>query len=143
MKKHLAIASLTLLFASQANATSPVSATYGTGQWKGDSYGVAVASAKHLKAVRWNPEKEMAPLSVPSAVASARASLKKMVGDVHIHFACDEVKINQENGYWFYVVRFSSDHPSHATKGEVGIFPAILPFIVYLDGSVEPPYKKR
>ncbi len=141
MKKILGTAALALLCLGQASALEPISAIHGSGRWKGEIYAVSPSFSYHL-AVQWNPETDVAPLAVPKAIAAARAELKKMVGDAQAHFACVEVKIAMENGYWFYVVMFYSEHPLVATMGKVGIIPASLPFIVHLDGTVEPPFKK-
>jgi hypothetical protein len=53
------------------------------------------------------------------------------------------LKLSQENGFWFYVVHFYSEDLRVARKGDVGVFPAILPFIVYLNGQSESPFEKK
>ena len=140
MKRHLAIAALALVIAHHARAITPVPTVHGKGGWNRDSYVVMVSSLEHLRAVRWN-EKENVPLPVPKAIAAAHAALKTMVGESHVHFVTHEVKLTKENGDWFYVVSFSSDHPSTAWRSGEDLFPAVLPFIVYLDGAVGRPEK--
>jgi hypothetical protein len=142
MKFQRAVLFVVMLASSPLYATAPVSGIYGTGQWQDRIYAVS-PSRSDIVAVKWNPEKEECPLSVPRALAIARASLRKMVGSHADLFRCNELKFAQENGYWFYVVRFYSDDLRVAKKGDVGMFPAILPFIVYLNGRPELPFEKK
>ncbi len=147
----LRVSVLLAIFASEALALSPIIRGW-SGQWKDATYFVSARSGEHLRAVSWDPEKEDAPLSVKRAIAIARVALKKIVADAEAHFACEEVLIVDDsgrNGPWHYVIRFGSDHPSMVKteivgpNGEVGIYPAIFPFVVYLDGTVESPEKTQ
>src|SRR5437016_1814338 len=129
MKTYIWISLAGVLFTTKIVALTPVEASAADGQWKGAMYGVWVRSPTHLRAVQWNPEKQEAPLSVRAAITVARGALKKIVGDAHVHFDCEEVKIRTgPTDDWYYVVTFSSQHPSLATAVEGGISPAIFPF---------------
>ncbi|WP_415909467.1 hypothetical protein [Oleiharenicola sp. Vm1] len=128
-----------LTVASHAFALSPISPTY-PGQMKDVRFGVSPTKAV---AVRWNPEKDEAPLSVRGAIREARIALKKLIPHGVEHFACYDVAIEGAGDSWYYVVRFLSMHASHSKKLDRGIYPAIIPFIVYADGSVEMPFEQK
>jgi hypothetical protein len=123
------------------SALEPIQATY-SGQLKDERFGVSPSSVDHLRARSWNPEKEEVPLSARAAVTAARTSLKKMFGASEAYFGCREVALHRDNGDWHYVVMFESDHKSLIKEDKIGIYPAIIPFVVYLDGFVEVPFKK-
>jgi hypothetical protein len=142
MKRLIYFACLSFVCVESARATTPDPGVFGRGQWKDEAYAVKPAST-HISSGRWDPEKGITPLSVPDAVSKARDGLRKMVGNDHVRFECDEIKLSRSGGMWFYVIVFFSRDPKIITKGSVGVFPAILPFIVYLDGVVEFPHKTK
>jgi hypothetical protein len=126
------------LITSQAFALTPIPPTY-AGQMKDARLGVSPTKSAEL---HWNPEKGDSPLSVRAAVQAARAALKKLLPAGEAHFDCYDIAIHGQGDSWYYVIRFQSLHASLIKEVEGGgIYPAILPFIVYTDGSVELPFE--
>jgi len=141
MKTNFRLGLISLLISLRAFALEPIPESF-SGQLKDERFDVSPASVEHFRAKLWNPEKQDVPLSARAAVAAARASLKKMFGASEALFACEEVALHRDNGDGYYLVRFESMDPSLIKKTDIGTYPAIIPFIVYFDGFVEPPVKR-
>lgn len=121
-----------------------------TGQFRGELYEVWVEAGDRSGKL-WDAEADSAPLTTKEVTRIARSSLRAMMGAKETLFGCQEVSlrrhwmhISEKKSSWYFLVVFESDDESLIFHGDgPGFEPAILPFVVFADGSVQLPVKKK
>src|SRR5688572_12320639 len=133
---------------TQANLGSPWVA--GTGQFRREIYQVWV-DPNERPGIKWNAERDKWPITMDQAVGLARTALTKIVGDDQRHFGLREATLRRffssgtaDKASWYFLVVFESDHEALITRiQQSGYSPAVFPFVVFPDGSVSMPEKKK
>jgi hypothetical protein len=148
MKSALRI--VLFLLANIAYATSPEPWVAGTGQFRRELYEVWVDPLER-HGTTWNAERDDWPLSISQAISRARSSLTKLMGDDQQHFSLREATLRRffsspatDQASWYFLVVFESVHETLITRTQPGGYsPAVFPFVVFPDGSVNLPVKKK